>query len=102
MGLEWLVAVITVIAGVVTIVWFVRDIRKENSKVLKAILNAQNSSVEIQKEAIEIQKEAIEIQKGQTEILAKIEEGQRKGFAVLAEMLLNQTKILEKITIRQT
>ena len=71
--MEWLVAVITVSAAVVTIVWFVKDIRKENSKVLKAILDAQQRALEIQRE--------------EAQILAKIEEGQRKGFETLAQIL---------------
>ena len=64
--MEWVVVVITVSAAIVSIVWFIKDIRKENSKVLKALLDAE---------------------KVQTEILAKIEEGQRKGFEALAQIL---------------
>ena len=64
--MEWVVVVITVSAAIVTIVWFIKDIRKENSKVLKALLDAE---------------------KVQTEILAKIGEGQRKGFEALAQIL---------------
>lgn len=60
---------ITLIAGIVTIVWFIRDTRKENSKILKQ----------------------------QNEILVKIEEGQRRGFENLQKSLEIQTKILEKI-----
>jgi hypothetical protein len=68
--MEWVITVITISAAVVTIVWFVRDIRKENSKVLKAILDTE---------------------KIQAEILAKIEEGQRKGFETLAQLLAKET-----------
>lgn len=68
--MEWLVAFVTLVAGVVTIVWFIRDVRKENSKLLKAILDVQQ----------------------------RIEEGQRQGFTTLAEMLSNQTKLLENQT----
>lgn len=78
--MEWLVAIITIVAGVVTIVWFVRDIRKENSKILKAILDTEKS--------------ALEIQRGQSEILARIEEGQRKGFQTLGEGLKYLADIL--------
>ena len=73
----------TLIAGVVTIIWFVRDVRKQNSKELK----------------------------NQSEILRKVDEGQRKGFETLARILDRieksseatvkslevQTRILEKI-----
>jgi len=62
----------TVIVGIVTITWFIRDSRKQNSKELK----------------------------NQTEILLKIEEGQRKGFESLQKSLEIQTKILEKIEAR--
>jgi len=68
--------IVATIAGVVTIVWFIRDMRKENSKVLKR----------------------------QEDILVKIEEGQRKGFEMLSKdlkliqkSLEIQTKILDKI-----
>jgi hypothetical protein len=90
--MEWLVAVMTICAAVVTIVWFVKDIRKENSKVLKAILDAQQGTLGIQKTALEIQKEEAEILSGQSKLLAKTEEGQRKGFETLAQIL---TKIEE-------
>jgi len=67
--------IVATIAGVVTIVWFIRDMRKENSKVLKR----------------------------QEDILVKIEEGQRKGFEMLSKdlkliqkSLEIQTKILDK------
>ncbi|MBI4713202.1 MAG: hypothetical protein HY762_07890 [Planctomycetes bacterium] len=70
--MEWLitflVTFITLVAGVVTIVWFVRDVRKENSKILKAILEAeQNQTVALEK---------------------------------ISEMLLTQTKILERIAVK--
>ncbi|MDW8056456.1 MAG: hypothetical protein RMJ13_07100 [Elusimicrobiota bacterium] len=83
--MEWLVAIITIVGGVVTIVWFVRDIRKENSKILKAILDTEKSALEIHKAALEIQKTALEVQREQSEILARIEEGQRRGFQALEE-----------------
>lgn len=95
--MEWLVAVITVSAAVVTIVWFVKDIRKENSKVLKAILDAQQRALEIQSEEAQI---LAKIEEGQRkgfgileQTLAKLEEGQRKGFETLAQILAKvQTK----------
>ena len=76
--MELMIGIITVGGVIVTIVWFIRDIRRENSKILKTISAAQQS-------ALEIQKSALEVQKYQTEILAKIEEGQRKGFQALEE-----------------
>jgi hypothetical protein len=74
--MEWLVAVVTVCAAVVTIVWFLRDIKKENSKVLKAILNVEEK---------------------QTELLAKVEEGQRKGFLALEQGLIKMEEGLMKM-----
>jgi len=79
--MEWIVAVITICAAVVTIVWFIKDIRKENSKTLKAILEAQNF-------ALKIEGEQAEIMKGQSQILEKIEEGQRRGFETLSQILV--------------
>jgi hypothetical protein len=74
--MQWTISFVTLIAGVVTIVWFIRDVRKENSKILKSILDVQKA----------------------------IEEGQRKGFEKLetglerlGEMLLKQTEILARI-----
>ena len=66
--------VITVSAALVTIVWFVRDTGRENGRVLKTILDAQKTAFEIQRE--------------ESEILAKIEEGQRRGFETLAQILV--------------
>jgi hypothetical protein len=63
--MEWVGMMISVCAAVVTIVWFVRDIRRENSKLLKAVLD---------------------IERWQTQILAKMEEGQRRGFETLASI----------------
>jgi hypothetical protein len=84
--MEWLVAVITVSAAVVTIVWFVRDIRKENTKVLKAILDAQQRALEIQRE--------------EAHILAKIEEGQRRGFQTLAEIESRGFETLAQLLVK--
>lgn len=84
--MEWVITVMTISAAVVTIVWFVRDIRKENSKVLKAILDAQ--------------KVALEIQRKESEILAKIEEGQRKGFTTLAEIETKGFETLAQILVK--
>lgn len=77
--MEWLVAVITVSAAVVTIIWFVRDIRKENSKILKAILD---------------------VQRDQSQLFAKIEEGQRKGFQTLAEIETRGFETLAQILVK--
>lgn len=60
---------ITLVAGIVTIVWFVRDVRRQNSRELK----------------------------NQSLILLRIEDGQRIGFESLKEGLVTIAKILEKI-----
>jgi len=81
--MEPIITFVTLVAGVVTIAWFIWDMRKENSKVLKR----------------------------QEATLLKIEEGQRKGFKTLsddfktlsegqlmmAKILENSQKILERI-----
>ena len=102
--MEWVITIITIAAAVVTIIWFVRDIRRENSKILKAILDTQNPLLEIQRASLEVHKTSLEIQKASLqilkehgEILARIEEGQRKGFETLSQILDNQSKILERI-----
>ncbi|MDI6641259.1 MAG: hypothetical protein QME68_02990 [Elusimicrobiota bacterium] len=44
-----------------------------------------------------IQQQMMSMQEKMMQALERIEQGQEKGFAILAEMLLNQTKILERI-----
>ncbi|MDI6752025.1 MAG: hypothetical protein QME07_04115 [bacterium] len=51
----------------------------------------------MEKAIIESQKVLVEGQKMMMGALERIEEGQKEGFKTLSEMLLNQTKILEKI-----
>ena len=36
-----LITYVTLVAGIVTIVWFIRDMRRENSQVLKEIIAGQ-------------------------------------------------------------
>ena len=36
-----LITYVTLVAGIVTIVWFIRDMRRENSQVLKEIKSGQ-------------------------------------------------------------
>lgn len=62
----------TLVAGIVTIIWFVRDVRKQNSKELKS----------------------------QSQILLRIDEGQLELAKILEKIQKSsesQTKILEKI-----
>ncbi|MEW6096752.1 MAG: hypothetical protein AB1567_09545 [bacterium] len=99
-----MVAVITVSAAIVTIVWFVKDIRKENSKVLNAILDAQQRTLEIQQEEAEI---LAKIEEGQRkdfrvleQTLVKLEEGQRKGFQTLAEIETKGFDSLAQILVK--
>lgn len=73
--MEWLVAVITIVAGVITVTWFVRDIRKENSKILRSLFDVQTIH---------------------TKILEKIEEGQREGFKALSEISERTAEINER------
>ncbi|MFQ5976392.1 MAG: hypothetical protein ACE5J5_08770, partial [Candidatus Hydrothermarchaeales archaeon] len=62
--METLAIIATVCGTFISLVWFVREMRKENSQVLK-------------------RQEEILIR--QQDILVKIEEGQRQGFIKLAE-----------------
>lgn len=91
---------ITISAAVVIIVWFVKDIRRENSKVFKAILDTQQRALEIQRTALEIQRDALEIQRDEAQILAKIEDGQRKGFEKLAEIQVRGFETLAQLLVK--
>jgi ribosome recycling factor len=91
MSIEWLVAIVTIVAGVVTIIWFVRDVRKENGKTLKEILEVHKSSREILKSIHEDLKTIHEdfkmMREDQRKWFEKMEEGQRRGFETLAQIL---------------
>ena len=95
--MEWLIAVITICAAVVTIIWFVRDIRKENSKVLKAILDAQKGTLEIQEEVAEIQQEMAKEQRAGFKVLAEIGERSSKALVAIAEINERGFETLAKI-----
>lgn len=69
MDINSAVAIVSVIAGLITIIWFIRDTRKHNGLILESI----------------------------NLILKSIEEGQRRGFETLAQILLTATQILAKI-----
>jgi len=86
-SLNELVAFVTIIVGIVTIIWFIRDVRKQNSKELKnqsqillridegqltlakILDNSQKSLERIQKSSERMEKNA----EKQTKILEKIE-----------------------------
>ena len=53
-SMEHSITIVTLVTGIVTIIWFIRDVRKQNSKVLKSMLD---------------------VQRGQADVLVKIEEG---------------------------
>lgn len=77
--MEWVITFITLVTGIVTIIWFIRDVRKENSKILKAILEAeQNQAIALEKISMSGEKTSAMLEK-------------------VSEMLFNQTKILEKV-----
>ena len=75
-----IVSYMTLVAGIVTIVWFIQDSRKENSKVLK------------RQEHI-----LIKIEEGQRKGFEMLEKSQRQGFESLQKSLNNQTIILENV-----
>jgi len=78
--------IVSLVVGVITIIWFIIDTKKENSKVLKAILDVQETSVKVQQASSETLKASLEA-------LKAIEEGQKD----LGKMLLQQTEILARI-----
>jgi len=71
--MELIITFITLVAGIVTIAWFIRDVRKQNSKELKnqseLLKNQSGILLQIQKSNEAIQK-SLEVQ---TKILEKIE-----------------------------
>lgn len=90
--------IMTVIAGSVTIAWFIRDVRKQNSKILKEIEKGQMEGFERQENIL------LKVEEGQREgfkalpnDLVKIEEGQRKGFETLENGQQVMVKIQERI-----
>jgi len=86
--------IVSLVVGVITIIWFIIDTKKENSKVLKAILDVQETSVRVQQASLEALKTIEEGQKSGFETLGKI---QQTGFETMGKMLLQQTKILARI-----
>ena len=74
------VSYMTLVAGFVTIVWFIQDSRKKNSEVLKK-----------QEEIL------YKIEEGQRKGFEMLEKSQRQGFVALQKSLEIQTKILERI-----
>ena len=75
---------LTVLGIVLAYIW------KSNGKLQRAMMSAL--------ERIEKGQEGMmKGQEGMMSALERIGKGQEKGFEVIAEMLLNQTKILERI-----
>ncbi|MEN3047070.1 MAG: hypothetical protein ABDH49_08905 [Candidatus Hydrothermales bacterium] len=88
-----ILAFITVILGILfAYLWKVKEIQKSNMNV-KEFIEAAKEITSINKTFIEVHKMSIEMQKSVMEILERIEKGQER----IAEILLNQTKILERI-----
>ena len=63
MEIEWIVATVTIVAGIVTIVWFIRDVGRENVKILMDISEILRSIREDQKSIIDVQRLALETYK---------------------------------------
>ncbi|MEW5693140.1 MAG: hypothetical protein AB1765_07575 [Candidatus Hydrogenedentota bacterium] len=118
--MEWVITMITLVAGCVTIAWFIRDVRKENSKILKSMLDVQKTSLDVQKTSLDVQKTSLDVQKTSldvqktsldvqntslnvqrevAQILVKIEEGQREGFRMLSEDMTKLGAILERVCV---
>ncbi|MEW6097184.1 MAG: hypothetical protein AB1567_11800 [bacterium] len=66
---------------------------RANGKLQKWMMQA---FVRIEEGSVRIEEGLVRIEEGQKEIVKIIE----KGFSTLAQMILNQTKILEKIEAR--
>ena len=84
------VTIIATAAAIVTIIWFVRDMRRENGKLLKEIVMVNKEIVMLNKEIVMGNKE---ITKGQREGFITLSEGQQ----TMAKILVNSQKILERI-----
>ena len=89
-SLNELVAFVTIIVGIVTIIWFIRDVRKQNSKELK------NQS-EILKEIQESNKEIHKSGERQAKILERINESINESSERQIQSAERQIKILERI-----
>ncbi|MEW5692035.1 MAG: hypothetical protein AB1765_01920 [Candidatus Hydrogenedentota bacterium] len=93
--MEWVITFVTLVAGCITIIWFIRDVRKENSKLLKSMFDVQKTSLDVQKTSLDVQKTSLDVQREVAQILLKIEEGQREMTKILSEGQREMTKILE-------
>jgi hypothetical protein len=99
--MEWVLTIITIVAGAVTIIWFIRDVRKENTKMLKAILDVQKTSLEVHKTSLEVLKNSQEILKNSQEILVKIEQSVREGQIKMEESIKEGLKYLADIIVAE-
>jgi len=96
--MEYTITFVTLIAGVITIIWFIRDVRKENSKVLKSVLDVQKIQSEILVKIEEGQRKGFEsMEKGQRKGFESMEKGQREGFQVLQKSFETIQKSVELI-----
>ncbi len=74
-------------ATAITLAWFIRDMKRENTKVLKRIEEGQREGF----------KALSNDSKTLSNILVRIEEGQRKGFENSEKTQESIAKILERI-----
>jgi len=75
-----IVSYMTLVAGFVTIVWFIQDSRNQNSKELK---NQTEILWEIQKSNVEIQKSSERMQKSLERINESINESAERQIIIL-------------------
>ena len=93
--------IITIIVGIITFIWFVRDVRKQNSKVLKDQSVILSKIEEGQRVGFVTLAEISERgSKTLAQSLEHIEESQNRGFETLAEILKGQSEILARIAVK--
>ena len=99
-SLNELVAFMTIIVGIVTVIWFIRDVRKQNSKELKnqsqILLRIDENQLKLARILENSQKSLERIEKS-SEATVKSLEGIQKSSERMEKNSETQTKILEKI-----
>ncbi len=55
-----LLSYMTLVVGIVTIIWFIRDVRRQNSKVLKSIEEGQRKGFQLLAENIQTMQDGIQ------------------------------------------
>lgn len=91
--MEWVG--IAVVGTVVSILWFLRDIRKQNGLILKSLAEILLDQSKILQRIEEGQREGF---RRMEEGFRRMEEAQREGFKTLAQILRDVAEILRDVS----